>query len=103
MLAITPLIIQKNPGENTRCDYGVTIENHSTERVTITSTDPESPYRLPTIPPGDRGKVVLGLIYLKQNITLVERQITLRYEWASPFGTQEGETTVHIVIPEPSS
>lgn len=100
LLAITHLF-EKEPGANVRCNYGVMIENRSTEHVEITSTNPDTTGLPVDIPPGDKERIMLGVILLgTQTVRLVERKMTVGYEWESPYGTQKGEASARVILPE---
>ena len=102
MLSITRLVIDKEPGDNTRCHFGVEIHNHGTESVEIRKTHPKATDEPGALSPDERRQVRLSTFLEKQPIQFVRQQLTLSYEWSSPHGTQTGQISARIIIPKPA-
>lgn len=102
MLSITRLFIDKEPGDNTRCHYGVVIENHGTESVDIRKTHPKAIEEPGAISPGERRQVGLSTFLEENPIQFVRQQLTVSYEWSSSHGTQTGQISARIIIPKPA-
>lgn len=99
MLSITRLVLDKEPGDNARCHFGVEIENHGTESVEIRKTHPKATRKPGALSPGERRQVRLSTFLEKQPIQFVRQQLTVSYEWSSPPGTQTGQISTRIIIP----
>lgn len=102
MLSITRLFIDKEPGDNTRCHFGVEILNHGTESVEIRKTHPKAIGEPGALSPGERHQVRLSTFLEKEPIQFVRQQLTVSYEWSALSATQTGQISTRIIIPKPA-